>query len=65
MDLVNPRFDRLAEVYGARGFYVTRPQDIAETVSAALKLEQPCVIEIPVAEYFPLAVKLPGGAGGH
>jgi acetolactate synthase-1/2/3 large subunit/sulfoacetaldehyde acetyltransferase len=65
VDLVNPRFDRLAEVYGARGFYVTRPQDIAETVSAALKLDGPSVIEIPVAEYFPPAAKLPGAAGGH
>jgi len=65
VDLINPRFDRLAEVYGARGFYVTRPQDIAETVSAALKLDGPSVIEIPVAEYFPAAAKLPGGAAGH
>jgi len=65
VDLVNPRFDRLAEVYGARGFYVTRPQDIAETVSAALKLDGPSVIEIPVAEYFPSAAKLPGSSGGH
>ena len=65
VDLVNPRFDRLAEVYGARGYYVTRPQDIAETVAAALKLDGPSVIEIPVAEYFPLAAKLPGAAGGH
>jgi acetolactate synthase-1/2/3 large subunit/sulfoacetaldehyde acetyltransferase len=62
VDLVNPRFDRLAEVYGAKGFYVTRPEDIAETVSAALKLDGPSVIEIPVAEYFPLPAKLPGGA---
>ncbi len=65
VDLVNPRFDRLAEVYGARGYYVTRPQDIAETVAAALKLDGPSVIEIPVAEHFPLAAKLPGAAGGH
>ena len=65
VDLVNPRFDRLAEVYGARGYYVTRPQDIAETVAAALKLDVPSVIEIPVAEHFPLAAKLPGGTGGH
>jgi acetolactate synthase-1/2/3 large subunit/sulfoacetaldehyde acetyltransferase len=65
VDLVNPRFDRLAEVYGAKGFYVTRPEDIAETVSAALKLDGPSVIEIPIAEYFPLPAKLPGGAGGH
>ena len=65
VDLVNPRFDKLAEVYGARGYYVTRPQDIAETVSAALKHDGPSVIEIPVAEHFPLPAKVPGSAGGH
>src|SRR5207237_8486402 len=32
VDLVNPRFDRLAEVYGARGFYITRPEEIADAV---------------------------------
>ena len=61
VDLVNPRFDRLAEVYGARGFYVTRPRDIAETVTAALALDVPSVIEIPVAEHFPLPAKTPAG----
>jgi acetolactate synthase-1/2/3 large subunit/sulfoacetaldehyde acetyltransferase len=65
VDLVNPRFDRLAEVYGARGFYVTKPDEIADAVSAALALKGPSVIEIPVAEYFPAAAKAPGGAGGH
>lgn len=65
VDLVNPRFDKLAEVYGARGYYVTRLQDIADTVAAALKNDLPSVIEIPVAEYFPQAAKLPGATGGH
>ncbi len=62
VDLVNPRFDRLAEVYGARGFYVTRPQDIGEAVSSALAHDGPSVIEIPVAEHFPLPAKAPGKA---
>ncbi|MBI3938533.1 MAG: thiamine pyrophosphate-binding protein [Betaproteobacteria bacterium] len=65
VDLVNPRFDRLAEVYGARGFYVTRPEEIADAVRAALAAGGPCVIEIPVAEYFPLPPSGPGNAGGH
>lgn len=63
VDLVNPRFDKLAEVYGARGYYVERPEDIAGTVEEALKLNGPSVIEIPVAEYFPPAAPMPGG--GH
>ena len=65
VDLVNPRFDKLAEVYGARGYYVERPEDIAETVREALKLNGPSVIEIPVAEYFPPAAPTPGGAARH
>jgi len=65
VDLVNPRFDKLAEVYGARGFYVERPQDIAEAVREALTLDGPSVIEIPVAEYFPPSAPTPSGARGH
>ena len=66
VDLVNPRLDQLAEVYGARGFRVTRPDEIGDAVATALKSERPCVIEIPVAEYFPTAAPTPGGAsGGH
>ena len=59
VDLVNPRFDQLAEVYGARGFYVEQPGQIAETVREALTLDGPSVIEIPVAEYFPAAAPTP------
>ena len=66
VDLVNPRLDKLAQAYGARGFYVTRPDEIGDAVTAALKSAGPCVIEIPVAEYFPTAAPTPGGsAGGH
>jgi thiamine pyrophosphate-dependent acetolactate synthase large subunit-like protein len=62
VDLVNPRFDRLAEVNGARGFYVERAEDIADTVKAALAVDGPSVVEIPVAEYFPAPVATPGGS---
>jgi thiamine pyrophosphate-dependent acetolactate synthase large subunit-like protein len=65
VDLDNPRFDRLAEVYGARGMYVERPEDIAEAVKEALALNGPSVIEIPVAEYFPPPAPTPGGVGRH
>ena len=65
VDLDNPRFDKLAEVYGARGFYVQRPQDIADTVKAAFAVDGPSVIEIPVAQYFPPRPPTPGGGKGH
>ena len=61
VDLENPRFDRLAEVYGARGFYVERPEDVADTVREALSLTGPSVVEIPVAEYFPPAARRSNG----
>ena len=47
-DITNPRFDRLAELCGARGFYVERPQDIADALDQALKSGVTSVIEIPV-----------------
>jgi acetolactate synthase-1/2/3 large subunit/sulfoacetaldehyde acetyltransferase len=64
VDLVNPRFDKLAEVYGARGFYITRPDEIADAVVEALAVDGPSVIEIPVAEHFPLPAPTPGAAHG-
>ena len=63
VDLVNPRFDKLAEVYGARGMYVQRPDEIADAVKAALAVNGPSVIEIPVAEYFPAPAPTPAGPG--
>jgi len=65
VDLVNPRFDKLAEVYGARGFYIERPEEIADAVQEALTLDGPSVVEIPVAEYFPLPAPTPARAGRH
>jgi thiamine pyrophosphate-dependent acetolactate synthase large subunit-like protein len=59
VDLVNPRFDKLAEVYGARGMYVQKPDEIADAVRTALAANAPVVIEIPVAEYFPAAAPTP------
>ena len=47
-DLGNPRFDRYAELFGARGYYVERPEAIGETVRAALDSGQPAVVEIPI-----------------
>jgi thiamine pyrophosphate-dependent acetolactate synthase large subunit-like protein len=65
VDLVNPRFDKLAEVYGARGMYVQRPDEIADAVKDALAANGPVVIEIPVAEYFPAAAPTPGAGTGR
>ena len=67
VDLANPRFDKLAEVYGCSpGFYpVSCPDEIADAVVEALAVDGPSVIEIPVAEYFPLPAPIPARASQH
>ena len=43
----NPRYDRLADLCGGRGFYVERPEDVASAMREALAERVPTVIEIP------------------
>jgi thiamine pyrophosphate-dependent acetolactate synthase large subunit-like protein len=38
---------------------VDRPQDIADALREALALDEPSVMEIPVAEHFPSSAPLP------
>ena len=47
-DLGNPRYDRFAELFGARGYYVERPELIGDVVRDALAAGQPAVVEIPI-----------------
>ncbi|HSQ03061.1 MAG TPA: thiamine pyrophosphate-binding protein, partial [Burkholderiales bacterium] len=47
-DITNPRFDKFAELFGGRGYYVERAADIGEAVAQALKAEVPSIVEIPV-----------------
>ena len=46
-DTINPRFDRYAELFGGTGFYVERPEDIADVFQQALAVDGPSIIEIP------------------
>ncbi len=55
-DMTNPRFDKLAELFGARGFYVERAEDIGDALKEAMALDGPSVIEIPVE---PIAETVP------
>jgi len=59
VDLENPRFDQLAEVFGAKGYYVDHPSEITDVVTEAVKNNVPSVIEIPVQEYFPPSAPTP------
>jgi acetolactate synthase-1/2/3 large subunit/sulfoacetaldehyde acetyltransferase len=47
-DITNPRFDKLAELFGARGYYVESADEIGDVVRAALGCGKPAVIEIPI-----------------
>jgi acetolactate synthase-1/2/3 large subunit/sulfoacetaldehyde acetyltransferase len=47
-ELENPRYDRFAELFGARGYYVERPALIGDVVREALGAGRPAVVEIPV-----------------
>ncbi len=47
-DVPNPPYDKLAELYGARGFRVDRVEDIGPTVSAAVSCGKPAIVDIHV-----------------
>ena len=47
-DISSPPFDKVAELYGAKGFKVERISEINEAVKAALKSNKPSVIDVAV-----------------
>tara|TARA_Y100000294_G_scaffold68939_1_gene65289 strand:+ start:457 stop:2154 length:1698 start_codon:yes stop_codon:yes gene_type:complete len=47
-DISSPRFDKVAELYGAKGFKVTKISEINRTLKAALKIRKPVVIDVDV-----------------
>jgi len=47
-DIGNPRYDRYAELFGAKGYYIEHPDQIGDTVQEALTCGKPSVIEIPI-----------------
>ena len=47
-DISNPRYDKYAEVFGAKGFYAEHPDQIADALKEALSCGKPAVVEIPV-----------------
>ena len=58
-DITNPRYDKLAELFGARGFYVERAEEIGDALKEALESDLPSIIEIPVdPEELPAPVRL-------
>lgn len=47
-DVPNPPFDKVAELFGAKGYRVERAAEIAPAVSAALACGKPAVIDLQV-----------------
>ncbi len=47
-DIGNPRYDKLAELCGGRGYYVEKPGDVSQALADALASEVTSVIEIPI-----------------
>jgi acetolactate synthase-1/2/3 large subunit/sulfoacetaldehyde acetyltransferase len=47
-DIGNPRFDKLAELFGARGYYVEHADQVGDVVRTALAAGKPAVIEVPI-----------------
>ena len=60
-NITNPRFDKLAELFGARGCYVEHAGDVGDALKEALASALPCLIEIPVdPDELPTPVRLTG-----
>jgi len=47
-DVVNPPFDKLAELWGGRGFRVSRAADLGDAVAAAVQCGKPAVVDVHV-----------------
>tara|TARA_B100000029_G_scaffold363088_1_gene356123 strand:+ start:461 stop:2161 length:1701 start_codon:yes stop_codon:yes gene_type:complete len=47
-DITSPCFDKVAELYGAKGFKVKKISEINEAVKAAVKCNKPAVVNIDV-----------------
>ena len=47
-DIASPSFDKVAELYGAKGFKVKKISEIDEAVRAAVKTNKPAVVDVDV-----------------
>ena len=47
-DISSPPFDKVAELYGAKGFKVKKISEINRTLKSALKIKKPVVIDVDV-----------------
>jgi thiamine pyrophosphate-dependent acetolactate synthase large subunit-like protein len=56
-DIGNPRYDELARLFGAEGYYVDHPDQVGDVIRTALAAGKPAVVEIPIdPDEFPTPV---------
>jgi acetolactate synthase-1/2/3 large subunit/sulfoacetaldehyde acetyltransferase len=56
-DIGNPRYDQLARLFGAAGYYAEHPDQIGDAVLTALREGGPAVVEVPIdPDEFPAPV---------
>lgn len=58
----SPDFVRLAEAFGARGFRVSKPQELDATLREALSAPGPVIVDVPVAKEENVYPMVPAGA---
>jgi acetolactate synthase-1/2/3 large subunit/sulfoacetaldehyde acetyltransferase len=57
-DIGNPRYDQLARLFGAEGYYVEQADQVGDAVRAALDCGKPAIVEIPIdPDEFPTPVQ--------
>ena len=47
-DISSPPFDKVAELYGAKGFKVKKLTEIKDALKSAFKINKPVVIDVDV-----------------
>ena len=47
-DISSPPFDKVAALYGAKGFKVKKLNEISDAIKSALKVNKPVVIDVDV-----------------
>ena len=47
-DIKSPSFDKIADLYGAKGFKVKKISEVSQVIKAALKCNKPVIIDIDV-----------------
>ena len=50
-DLTSPDFVKYADAFGVIGLRANSPVELKKVLSQAIKLDEPCIIEVPVGEF--------------